>query len=198
MDSKSRSGRFDLSANKLVEDFNATIMIEQRNCPFDIKGSQAHATMLGRQGIISQEDAEAICKGLDQVAQEIRDGKFVFRTADEDIHMAIEKRMTEIVGPAGGRLHTARSRNDQTTVTTKMMLRATIREVQAAIRDLQKEFVDMSISQKSTWTSSCRATRICKRDSPSSFRIGSWLTSGCLSATSLALTTSLPAWDAVH
>lgn len=113
MDSKSRSGRFDLSANKLVEDFNATIMIEQRNCSFDIKGSQAHATMLGRQGIISQEDAEAICKGLDQVAQEIRDGKFVFRTADEDIHMAIEKRMTEIVGPAGGRLHTARSRNDQ-------------------------------------------------------------------------------------
>ena len=90
MDSKSRSGRFDLSANKLVEDFNATIMIEQRNCPFDIKGSQAHATMLGRQGIISKEDAEAICKGLDQVAQEIRDGKFVFRTADEDIHMAIE------------------------------------------------------------------------------------------------------------
>ena len=144
MNSKSRSGRFDLSANKLVEDFNATIMIEQRNCPFDIKGSQAHATMLGRQGIISQEDAEAICKGLDQVAQEIRDGKFVFRTADEDIHMAIEKRMTEIVGPAGGRLHTARSRNDQTTVTTKMMLRATIREVQAAIRDLQKEFVDIA------------------------------------------------------
>lgn len=144
MDSKSRSGRFDLSANKLVEDFNATIMIEQRNCPFDIKGSQAHATMLGRQGIISQEDAKAICKGLDQVAQEIRDGKFVFRTADEDIHMAIEKRMTEIVGPAGGRLHTARSRNDQTTVTTKMMLRATIREVQAAIRDLQKEFVDIA------------------------------------------------------
>ena len=144
MDSKSRSGRFDLSANKLVEDFNATILIEQRNCPFDIKGSQAHATMLGRQGIISKEDAEAICKGLDQVAQEIRDGKFEFRTADEDIHMAIEKRMTEIVGPAGGRLHTARSRNDQTTVTTKMMLRATIREVQGAIRDLQKEFVDIA------------------------------------------------------
>ena len=142
MDSKSRSGRFDMAANKLVEDFNATIMIEQRNCPFDIKGSQAHATMLGRQGIISTEDAQTICQGLEQVAQEIRDGKFVFRTADEDIHMAIEKRMTEIVGPVGGRLHTARSRNDQTTVTTKMMLRHTIREVQEAIRALQAEFVE--------------------------------------------------------
>lgn len=144
MDSKSRSGRFDLSANKLVEDFNATIMIEQRNCPFDIRGSQAHATMLGKQDIIPQEDAEAICRGLDQVAQEIRDGKFVFRTADEDIHMAIEKRMTEIVGPAGGRLHTGRSRNDQTTVTTKMMLRHTIREVQQAICELQKECVELA------------------------------------------------------
>ncbi len=119
-------------------------MIEQRNCPFDIKNSQAHATMLGRQGIISQADAEAICKGLDQVAQEIRDGKFVFSTADEDIHMAIEKRMTQIVGPAGGRLHTGRSRNDQTTTTTKMMLRHTIREVQGAILDLQKEVVEIA------------------------------------------------------
>lgn len=144
MDSKSRSGRFDLSANKLVEDFNATIMIEQRNCPFDIRGSQAHATMLGKQGIIPKEDAEAICRGLDQVAQEIRDGKFIFRTADEDIHMAIEKRMTEIVGPAGGRLHTGRSRNDQTTTTTKMMLRHTIRDVQQAICELQRECVELA------------------------------------------------------
>ena len=144
MDSKSRSGRFDLSANKLVEDFNATIMIEQRNCPFDIRGSQAHATMLGKQGIIPKEDAEAICRGLGQVAQEIRDGKFIFRTADEDIHMAIEKRMTEIVGPAGGRLHTGRSRNDQTTTTTKMMLRHTIREVQQAICELQRECVELA------------------------------------------------------
>lgn len=144
MDSKSRSGRFDLSANKLVKDFNATIMIEQRNCPFDIRGSQAHATMLGKQGIIPKEDAEAICRGLDQVAQEIRDGKFIFRTADEDIHMAIEKRMTEIVGPAGGRLHTGRSRNDQTTTTTKMMLRHTIRDVQQAICELQRECVELA------------------------------------------------------
>lgn len=140
-ESKSRSGRFDLPANELVEKFNATIPFEQRVCPFDIKDSQTHATMLARQGIISEADAQAICRGLDQVAEEIRSGKFVFTVKDEDIHMAIEKRMTEIVGPAGGRLHTGRSRNDQTTTSTKMYLRHVIREVQAAIRGLQAECV---------------------------------------------------------
>ena len=140
-ESKSRSGRFDLPANELVEKFNATIPFEQRVCPFDIKDSQTHATMLARQGIISEADAQAICRGLDQVAEEIRSGKFVFTVKDEDIHMAIEKRMTEIVGPAGGRLHTGRSRNDQTTTSTKMYLRHVIREVQEAIRGLQAECV---------------------------------------------------------
>ena len=140
-ESKSRSGRFDLPANELVEKFNATIPFEQRVCPFDIQDSQAHATMLARQGIISKEDAEAICAGLDQVAAEIGAGKFVFSVKDEDIHMAIEKRMTEIVGPAGGRLHTGRSRNDQTTTSTKMYLRHAIREVQKGIRALQAEFI---------------------------------------------------------
>lgn len=140
-ESKSRSGRFDLPANELVEKFNATIPFEQRVCPFDIKDSQTHAAMLARQGIISEADAQAICRGLDQVAEEIRSGKFVFTVKDEDIHMAIEKRMTEIVGPAGGRLHTGRSRNDQTTTSTKMYLRHVIREVQEAIRGLQAECV---------------------------------------------------------
>lgn len=76
-ESKSRSGRFDLPANELVEKFNATIPFEQRVCPFDIKDSQTHAAMLARQGIISEADAQAICRGLDQVAEEIRSGKFV-------------------------------------------------------------------------------------------------------------------------
>lgn len=139
--SKSRGGRFDLPANELVENFNATITFEQRVCPFDIEDSKAHATMLARQHIISTEDAEAICRGLDQVKAEIEAGKFVFSVKDEDIHMAIEKRMTEIVGPCGGRLHTGRSRNDQTTTSTKMYLRHEIREVQKAIRTLQTVFV---------------------------------------------------------
>ena len=140
-DSKSRSGRFDLPANELVENFNATITFEQRVCPFDIQDSQVHATMLARQGIISNADAQAICRGLTEVAEEIRQGKFVFSVKDEDIHMAIEKRMTEIVGPAGGRLHTGRSRNDQTTTSTKMYLRHEIRQVQKAVRELQAVFI---------------------------------------------------------
>lgn len=143
-ESKSRSGRFDQPANELVEKFNATITFEQRVCPYDIEDSKAHATMLARQGIISEADAKAICRGLDQVAEEIREGKFVFSVKDEDIHMAIEKRMTEIVGPAGGRLHTGRSRNDQTTTSTKMYLRHEVRESQKAILRLQKVIVSVA------------------------------------------------------
>lgn len=141
MSSKLWGGRFDLPTNKLVEEFNATIMIEQRLCPFDIKGSIAHATMLGRQNIISQSDADTIISGLKKVEQEIENGQFVFSTADEDIHMAIEKRMTEIVGPVGGKLHTGRSRNDQTTLDSKMHMRATILEIQQNIRALQATIV---------------------------------------------------------
>ncbi|PHI29725.1 argininosuccinate lyase [Budvicia aquatica] len=141
MSSKLWGGRFDLPTNKLVEAFNATIMIEQRLCPFDIKGSIAHATMLGRQNIISQSDADTIINGLKQVEQEIENGQFVFSTADEDIHMAIEKRMTEIVGPVGGKLHTGRSRNDQTTLDSKMHMRATILEIQQNIRALQATII---------------------------------------------------------
>ena len=140
-ESKSRSGRFDMPANKLVEKFNATILIEQRCCPFDIKNSQVHAQMLGAQGIIPQDDAVKIIDGLSKVGEEIRDGKFVFSVVDEDIHMAIEKRMTEIVGPAGGRLHTARSRNDQTATTMKMWTREACKDAAKAIRELQSEIV---------------------------------------------------------
>lgn len=140
-ESKSRSGRFDLPANKLVEKFNATIMIEQRCCPFDVRNSQAHAEMLGRQGIIPKVDAAKIIEGLAAVGEEIRAGNFVFSVVDEDIHMAIEKRMTEIVGPAGGRLHTGRSRNDQTATTMKMWTRAASKDAAKAIRDLQAEIL---------------------------------------------------------
>lgn len=97
--------------------------------------------MLGRQGIITQDEANAIIGGLRQVNKEIEDGQFVFDTVDEDIHMAIERRMTEIIGPVGGKLHTGRSRNDQTTVDSKMHMRSTIREIQQDIVHLQKVII---------------------------------------------------------
>lgn len=141
MSEKLWGGRFDMPTNKLVEEYTASILVEPRMAPFDIKGSIVHATMLARQEIISEEDASKIIEGLRQVDQEIRDGKFVFSISDEDIHMAVEKRMTQIVGEVGGRLHTARSRNDQTTLDSKMHMRATIEEIQATIVDLQKEII---------------------------------------------------------
>ena len=141
MGSKLWGGRFDLPTNKLVEEFNATILIEQRACPFDIQGSKAHATMLGRQGIISKEEADQIVSGLSQVEKEMQEGKFVFNVSDEDIQMAAERRLTEIVGSVGGKLHTARSRNDQATVDTVLHMRSTILDILEDIRKLQKVIV---------------------------------------------------------
>ena len=105
-------GRFDLPMDHLVEEFNATILIEKRVTPFSIIGSTAHVHMLAAQGILSEEEAAQILKGLEAVREEVQAGRFVFDVADEDIQMAIERRVTEIVGPVGGKMHTARSRND--------------------------------------------------------------------------------------
>ena len=134
-------GRFDLPTNKLVEEYTASILVEPRMAPFDIRGSIVHATMLARQNIITKEDADKIITGLNQVEEEIHAGAFVFSTADEDIHMAVEKRMTQLVGDVGGKLHTARSRNDQTTLDSKMQMRSTIKDIQAILKDLQKEII---------------------------------------------------------
>lgn len=142
MSSKLWGGRFDLPTNKLVEEFNATILIEKRLFPVDIKGSIAHATMLAKQNIITQEEADLIISGLQAVAKEVEEGQFVYDTADEDVHMSIEKRMTEIIGPVGGKLHTARSRNDQTTLDSKMHMRDVIQENLTLILEMQKVIVE--------------------------------------------------------
>ena len=106
-------GRFDLPMDHLVQEFNATILIEKRVTPFSIIGSTAHVHMLAAQNILTQSEADTILQGLQAVRQEVEDGKFVFDVADEDIQMAIERRVTELVGAVGGKMHTARSRNDQ-------------------------------------------------------------------------------------
>ncbi len=149
MTSKLWGGRFNLPTNKLVEEFNATILIEKRLFPFDIKGSIAHATMLAKQEIISEEESKQIISGLQMVAKEVENGVFVYDTADEDVHMSIEKRLTEIVGPVGGKLHTARSRNDQTTLDSKMHMRATIEETLELIRQMQKVIIQRAKDEMS-------------------------------------------------
>jgi argininosuccinate lyase len=105
--------RFSEPQDPAFHALNASLAFDQRLWPYDVAQSRAHARMLAAQGIVSEGDRDALLAGLDEVEIELREGVFPFEEEDEDIHMAIERRLTEIVGPAGGRLHTARSRNDQ-------------------------------------------------------------------------------------
>jgi argininosuccinate lyase len=114
--SKLWSGRFAKSGTQLLDEFNASLPFDKKLYEEDIKGSIAHATMLAKQGILSQNEADQIAQGLMQIKHEIEEGKFEFQIAHEDIHMSVETRLIELIGDAGKRLHTARSRNDQVAV----------------------------------------------------------------------------------
>ena len=146
MSEKPWAGRFNLPTDKFVEEFNASIYFDKRLYKFDIKGSIAHATMLSRQGIIAESEARAIVAGLEQVLDEIEKGEFHFDIGDEDIHMAVEKRLTEIVGPVGGKLHTARSRNDQVAVDVRMYIMYEAETVKAYLINLIRVLVDKAIN----------------------------------------------------
>ena len=116
-------GRFSQSPAEQVLRLSESISYDRRLYPYDIQGSLAHAKMLARQGIIPKEDARKIASGLKQVKKELDAGTFVFKTELEDIHMNIEARLTELIGPAGARLHTGRSRNDQIATDERLYLR---------------------------------------------------------------------------
>ena len=126
-------GRFNQPTDKFVEEFTASIDFDKRLYHQDIRGSMAHARMLGRQGIISNEDVEAIVKGLKDILDQIERGEFDFSVSLEDIHMNIEARLSERIGEAGKRLHTARSRNDQVALDIRLYLRDEIVEISAYI-----------------------------------------------------------------
>jgi argininosuccinate lyase len=117
-------GRFSSGPDAIMEAINASIGFDKRLAPQDIAGSRAHAAMLAATGIITQEDAQAIDTGLAQVLAEIEAGKFTFSTALEDIHMNVEARLRDIIGAPAGRLHTARSRNDQVALDFRLWVRA--------------------------------------------------------------------------
>ncbi len=131
-------GRFAAGPAEIMEEINASIDFDRKLAAQDIAGSQAHVAMLARQGIVEAADAEAIAKGLAQVKGEIEAGAFAFSRALEDIHMNVESRLAEIVGPAAGRLHTARSRNDQVAVDFRLWVRDTIDALILQIAELQK------------------------------------------------------------
>ncbi len=112
---------------------NDSIWFDRRLAPYDVAQSRAHASMLAARGIISDEDRDELHRGLDQVQRELEQGSFPFADGDEDIHMAIERRLTEIAGPVGGKVHTARSRNDQVATDVAMFVRSSAQQAVAAI-----------------------------------------------------------------
>ena len=135
-------GRFEASPDEVMEAINASIDFDRRLYAEDIAGSIAHVTMLARQGIVSQEDADAIADGLRRVQGEIEADGFPFDRALEDIHMNIEARLAALIGPAAGRLHTARSRNDQVATDLRLWLRARLDQADEACQGLQAAFID--------------------------------------------------------
>ncbi len=135
-------GRFTKGTAKAVEDFTSSIAFDSRMYAEDIAGSKAHATMLAKQGIISQADCDAIVAGLTDIQKQIEAGTFEFSVALEDIHMNIEKRLTDAIGEAGGRLHTGRSRNDQCAVDLHMYVRKAVVHMGEQLSDLQAALVE--------------------------------------------------------
>ena len=129
-------GRFESGPAAIMEEINASIDFDKRLWRQDIRGSKAHADMLVATGILTKADGAAIARGLDQVAGEIESGAFTFSRALEDIHMNVESRLKEIIGEAAGRLHTARSRNDQVAVDFRLWVRDTVDELDGQLADL--------------------------------------------------------------
>src|SRR5437667_12604735 len=110
--------RYREPPDPVFQRLNASISFDRRLAPYDIEQSRAHVHMLAESGVLTNDEAAVLLQGLDEVAAELEGGAFTFDDADEDVHMAIERRLTELAGPVGGKLHTARSRNDQVATDT--------------------------------------------------------------------------------
>ena len=150
MSNKMWGGRFETGPDAIMEEINASIGFDQRLYAQDIAGSKAHASMLAAQGIIDKADAEKIAAGLDTILSEIEAGDFIFQRALEDIHMNVESRLATLLGPAAGRLHTARSRNDQVATDFRLYVRDTIDTLDGQIRDLQQALVEKALIHSGT------------------------------------------------
>ena len=136
------SGRFQKDVDGVVNDFNSSIQFDARMYKEDIEGSMAHAMMLGRQGIISPSESEKIVRTLGEILSDIEAGKIEFSLDNEDIHMNIERILTERIGDTGKRLHTARSRNDQVALDLRMNLKKEVLAVRGLVLSLQKALAD--------------------------------------------------------
>ena len=144
------SGRFQKPTARNVEKFTSSIHYDQRLYPYDIEGSVAHATMLAEQNIISKGEAVKIVSALKNILKDIEKGKIIFNPADEDIHMAIEKELITRIGETGGKLHSARSRNDQIVLDVRLFLRMEIKGILALVNDLQVQLIKLAKSEIKT------------------------------------------------
>ena len=134
-------GRFTKEENQLVHNFNESLSFDQKFYRQDIEGSMAHVTMLAKQGIVSEEDKEAILKGLKGILEDIQSGKLEFTKEHEDIHSFVEANLTQRIGEAGKRLHTGRSRNDQVALDMKLYCRNEIGEIDSLTKNLMEELL---------------------------------------------------------
>src|ERR1700756_2601433 len=150
MSNKMWGGRFSTGPDAIMEDINASIDFDRHLYRQDIAASKAHAAMLAKQGIITADDADQIAHGLDTILSEIESGRFDFKRALEDIHMSVESRLAELIGPAAGRLHTARSRNDQVATDFRLYVRDTIDEIDAGLLQFQEALVARATEHAAT------------------------------------------------
>ena len=137
-------GRFAGGADDLMTAINASVSFDRRLAAVDLQASRAHVRMLGKQGIVPATTVAQILGGLDQIEAQIRDGKFAFSDALEDVHMNIESRLAELIGPDAGRLHTARSRNDQVATDFRLWIRDQIDQLDTALGELQRAFLEQA------------------------------------------------------
>jgi argininosuccinate lyase len=150
MSNKMWGGRFSSEPDAVMAEINASIDFDQRLYRQDIAASKAHAEMLAEAGIISAQDAKSIVHGLDTILSEIEAGRFKFKRALEDIHMNVEARLTDLIGPAAGRLHTARSRNDQVATDFKLWVRDSIDELDRALANYQSALAEKALAHAAT------------------------------------------------
>jgi argininosuccinate lyase len=143
-------GRFGSGPDPIMEDINASIHFDRHLYRQDIAASKAHAAMLAKKGIITAQDAKKIAHGLDTILSEIAAGKFSFKRALEDIHMNVESRLAALIGPAAGRLHTARSRNDQVATDFRLWVRDAIDEIDAALASYQRALAEKALEHAGT------------------------------------------------
>ena len=143
-------GRFQKPTAKSVEKFTASIHYDKRLYQYDIEGSIAHAAMLANQGIIAREEGAKIIAALESILKDMNQGKIAFSTSDEDIHMTIERELISRTSEAGGKLHTARSRNDQIALDVKLFLRSEVDKIISALAGLQSQLVKLAKSEIST------------------------------------------------